>query len=67
LDAKDEVDTSDEDEQAARGMRRAVRRPEEGDEVSGDEVANCPEQAKGTGKKGYDGEGNLEAATESGF
>ncbi len=48
-------------------MRRAVRRLEEGNEVSGDEVANCPEQAKGTGKKAYDGEGNLEAATESGF
>jgi len=43
LDASDEVDTSDEDEQAARGTRGAVRRFEEGDEASGDEVANCPE------------------------
>lgn len=67
FDVRDEVDTSDEDEQAARGTRGAVRRLEEGTEVSGDEVADCPEQAKGTGKKAYDGEGNLEAETESGF
>ncbi len=34
LDASDEVDTSEEDEQAARCMRRAVRRPEEGNEIA---------------------------------